>query len=299
VSLRYYRPDHVNNYEVGWKLSALNHRLQFNVAAYIIRWTNVQMSVFDQNISNQTFTNNLLNARIHGIEGDLAWRATRELTVNSSFSYNDSKVTDYVLPISALVPLGSPLAMSPKFQFSVTGRYQRELANGFKPFIQVSVRHVSSSISSDVANTSIRWTGSTVTYNGVTVNNGDPISPQITSLRQGGYEMLDISLGVSRDKWTLEVYGKNLTNARRAVPLADRGRIPHDDRTPADGGPARFVQLLKPARGGAMRGRPADQVSFFGWPAENQALIREPPVANSESEGRALRRPASGKMLPR
>jgi outer membrane receptor protein involved in Fe transport len=214
VSLRYYRPDHVNNYEVGWKLSALNHRLQFNVAAYIIRWTNVQMSVFDQNISNQTFTNNLLNARIHGIEGDLAWRATRELTVNSSFSYNDSKVTDYVLPISALVPLGSPLAMSPKFQFSVTGRYQRELANGFKPFIQVSVRHVSSSISSDVANTSIRWTGSTVTYNGVTVNNGDPISPQITSLRQGGYEMLDISLGVSRDKWTLEVYGKNLTNAR-------------------------------------------------------------------------------------
>lgn len=214
VSLRYYRPDHVNNYEVGWKLSALNHRLQFNVAAYIIRWTNVQMSVFDQNISNQTFTNNLLNARIHGIEGDLAWRATRELTVNSSFSYNDSKVTDYVLPISALVPLGSPLAMSPKFQFSVTGRYQRELANGFKPFIQASVRHVSSSISSDVANTSIRWTGSTVTYNGVTVNNGDPISPQITSLKQGGYEMLDISLGVSRDKWTFEVYGKNLTNAR-------------------------------------------------------------------------------------
>jgi iron complex outermembrane receptor protein len=214
ISLRYYRPDNVKNYELGWKLSLLNHKLQLNAAAYIVQWTNIQMSVFDQNISNQTFTNNLLDARIHGLEGDVAWRATRELTVNSSFSFNDSKVTRHVKDISALVPVGSPLATSPKFQFSITGRYEKPLASGYKPFVQASFHHVSSSISSDVANTSIRWTGAPVTYNGKLVNTGDVISPQISSLSQAGYQTVDGSFGVSKDNWTLEVFGKNLTDAR-------------------------------------------------------------------------------------
>lgn len=214
ISLRYYQPDNVKNYEIGWKASLLNHRLQINAAAYIVRWTNIQMSVFDQNLSNQTFTNNLLDARIHGIEGDIAWRATKALTVNTSFSYNDSRVTGYEKQLSALVPIGSPLAMSPKFQFSITGRYEKLLSSGYKPFAQATFHHVSSSISSDVANTSIRWTGSTVVYNGVTVNNGDVISPQVSSLPQAGYETVDASFGVGKDIWTLEVFGKNLTDAR-------------------------------------------------------------------------------------
>ena len=58
-----------------------------------------------------------------------------------------------------------PLALSPKFQFTTTARYEWAMDNGYMPFVQGTFHHVGSSISSDVTNTDIRWTGGNVTYN--------------------------------------------------------------------------------------------------------------------------------------
>ncbi|HZV08542.1 MAG TPA: TonB-dependent receptor, partial [Novosphingobium sp.] len=214
TALKYYVPDQVKNYEIGWKVPLFHHHLQLNAAAYIVRWTNIQMSVFDQNISNQTFTANLLDARIHGIEGDVYWRPLPGFTLTSSFSYNDSKVTGYRQNVSTLVPVGSPLAMSPKFQLTSTARKEFDMGRNYTSYIQLTWHHVSSSISSDVSNTDIRWTGGTVTYNGVTVHNGDSIVPIPVSLPQAGYDTLSAAVGVHKDGWALDLFGENLTNAR-------------------------------------------------------------------------------------
>lgn len=213
-SLRFYSPDNVKNYEIGGKIAALGHKLQINASAYIVRWTDIQMTVFDTNISNQAFTNNLADARIHGIEGDITWRATHDLTFNTSISYNDTKLTGYKKQISVLVPIGSPLAQSPRFQFTLGARYEKPLSNGITPYFAVNMHHVSSSISSDIANTSLRYTGQAVTYNGVTVEPGDTISSWINAVSQRGYDMFDASAGLRMDKWTFEIFGKNLGNAR-------------------------------------------------------------------------------------
>ncbi len=118
VRLGTYVPDKVQNYEVGGKFSMFDRTLQLNLAAYLIDWKNIQITVFDQNISNQTFTTNLLDAQIKGIEGDLTWRATDEFTLNSAFSFNNSELTKYRKNTTVLRPLGGPLALSPKFQFN-------------------------------------------------------------------------------------------------------------------------------------------------------------------------------------
>ena len=228
---RAYAPDKVKNFELGSKLGLFNRKLQVNLAAYIIKWSNIQIAAFDQNISNQTFIGNLANGRIHGIEGDITARPTSGLTINAGFSYNDTKllgctgnaIAQLLCSQGVLVPAGSPLALSPKFQGNVRFRYEWEQPSGLKPFVQAGIHYVGSTISSDVANTNILYTGcnspydhcgQTSTINGVTVKAGDPIQLQPSSFKQPSYHTFEAAVGMSKDNWSLELYGDNLGDAR-------------------------------------------------------------------------------------
>jgi outer membrane receptor protein involved in Fe transport len=224
VRLGTYVPDKVQNYEIGGKFSLMDRRLQVNFAAYQIDWSNIQITLFDQNISNQTFTTNLLDARIRGLEGDVTWRTTPELTFNGAFSYNDSEMTKYRKNTTVLRPLGGPLALSPKFQFNARLHWEKELSSGLAPFAQIGIHYVGKSISDVIDNVDIRYQSSNptlgyaaaipVTYNGVTVRPGDVIVPIDGAQNLGSYTTAAMSFGVSKDDWRLEVFGDNLTDKR-------------------------------------------------------------------------------------
>jgi iron complex outermembrane recepter protein len=224
VRLGTYVPDKVQNYELGGKFALFDRSLQLNVAAYLIDWKNIQITVFDQNISNQTFTTNLLDAQIKGIEGDLTWRATSELTFNSAFSFNDSEMKRYRKNTTVLRPLGGPLALSPKFQLNYRLNWEKELASGLRPFANFSFHHVGKSVSDVIDNVDIRYQGSNptlgyaaaipVTYNGVLVRPGDVIRPIPGAQQLRAYQTIGASFGVSRDAWRMEVFGDNLTDTR-------------------------------------------------------------------------------------
>jgi iron complex outermembrane recepter protein len=224
ASLGTYIPDKVQNYEIGGKFSLLDRRLQINLAAYQIDWTNIQITLFDQNISNQTFTTNLLDARIRGVEGDVTWRATPELTFNSAFSYNDSEMTEYRKNTTLLRPLGSPLALSPKFQVNARLHWEKELSSGLTPFAQVGFHHVGKSISDVIDNVDLRYqpfnptlgyaASVPVTYNGVLVRPGDVVSPVPAAQPLDSYSTFNAAFGVSKDEWRIELFGDNLTDER-------------------------------------------------------------------------------------
>ena len=219
-----YVPDKVKNYEIGGKFGLFDRRVQLNLAAYMIDWKNIQITVFDQNISNQTFTTNLLDARIKGIEGDITWRATQEFTLNSAFSFNDSEMRKYRKNTTVLRPLGGPLALSPKFQFNARLNWEKELSSGLRPFASVAFHHVGKSISDVIDNVDIRYQSSNptlgyaaaipVTYNGVLVRPGDVIAPIPGAQKLAAYNTVGASFGVSRDEWRIEVFGDNLTDER-------------------------------------------------------------------------------------
>jgi outer membrane receptor protein involved in Fe transport len=224
AKLAVYVPDEVTNYEIGGKFSLLDRTLQINVAAYKIDWSNIQITLFDQNISNQTFTTNLVDAKIKGIEGDVTWRATPELTFNIAGSYNDSSLTKYRKNTVVLLPLGSSLSNSPKFQSNIRMRYETELASGLKPYFQASFHHVGSSISSIIDNVSIRYPtfnatagyapSVPVTYNGVTVRPGDVVTPLRGAQPQSSYNTFSAAIGINKDNWGIELFAENLTDER-------------------------------------------------------------------------------------
>lgn len=227
---RAYAPDHVKNYEIGVKLGLFDRRLQINVAAYVIDWRDIQIASFDQNISNQTFVNNLANARIHGIEGDITARPSSGLTIGAGFSYNDSKLTgcssspvaQTLCAQGVIAPAGTALALSPKFQGNIRFRHEWELGSGLKPFISGGVHYVGRTITSDLANLNILYgcaspytnCGVNSTINGVTVHPGDSITNLQNLFNQPSYTTFEASIGVRKDNWSLTIYGENLGDKR-------------------------------------------------------------------------------------
>jgi outer membrane receptor protein involved in Fe transport len=152
-----YQADYLKNYEIGWKTQWFDHRLRWNGALFWEDWNNFQFSFLGLN--SVTIITNGGNARIKGIENEIEWAATSALTLSSSFTLLDAKLTtnycghqgvtncpDQVTPeafqpdlIGPQAPAGTNLPISPRFKGNIVGRYSFDEIAGWKPFGQASL----------------------------------------------------------------------------------------------------------------------------------------------------------------
>ena len=198
-----YAPDTLTNNELGWKTEFFSHHVQFNGAVYQEDWKNAQVAFFDpqSGFGNLTFSTNGPDFRVRGVEIQLVTRVTDGLTIQGSASWNSSEQTNspylinnnpksptYGQPITSIPnpygPAGTPLANSPPFQANLRARYEFAIGD-YKAFCQVGGTHQGNSYS----------TTSTV-----------------GKYDQPGYTLYDASVGASKDAWTAQIFGQNLTN---------------------------------------------------------------------------------------
>jgi iron complex outermembrane receptor protein len=197
---RFYDSDTLKNYEIGWKTQWFDRRLQFNGAVYDEEWSNVQLQIYDPTLyGNSGFTVNGPNYRVRGIEGDVIFRITDELTLNSSFAWNRSEqVNEPSLVVQgtniSLFPtrgVGSPLANAPPFQGNLRLRYEVPLYD-YRWHVQAGAQHTDHSFA-DV------------------ITQGTLAAPDY---ELAPYTTYEASLGVAKDAWEFEFFGDNLTDAR-------------------------------------------------------------------------------------
>jgi iron complex outermembrane receptor protein len=197
---RFYGSDTLKNYEIGWKTQLFDRRLQFNGAVYDEEWYNVQLQIYDPTLyGNSGFTVNGPHYRVRGVEGDVVWRITNELTLNSSFAWNHSEqVNDPSLVINgaevSLFPtrgIGSPLANAPPFQGNMRLRYEVPMFD-YLWHAQAGAQHTDHSYA-DV------------------ITQGTLAAPDY---ELAPYTTYDAAAGVAKDAWEFEFYGENLTDAR-------------------------------------------------------------------------------------
>ncbi|MCF8474072.1 MAG: TonB-dependent receptor [Emcibacter sp.] len=195
-----YKPDFVDNYELGWKTTWLDNRLRFNGAAYYVEWSDVQLGVLDFAVSPLTIIRNAGNSRTYGAEFDLVFAATNNLTLSFSGSYNDAKLTTPYLKteidedtdevtITTLAPVGTRMPYVPKVQFTAIARYEENISD-FPTFFQAAY-----------------------SYTGNSTNNLE------TSLveDQAAYGILNLSAGVQKDNWTMSIFADNITDTRAVI----------------------------------------------------------------------------------
>ncbi len=184
--------DTLENLEFGWKATIDSGAIQWNGAIYRIDWKDIQISTFDsQNISVLGIVDNAGDAKITGIESDISWAATNNLSLYAAVSYNDTELTE-INPAFAFVVTdpGSPLPLTPKLQMSGRARYEWDLTDRNEAFFQIAGKYAGDSVNSLV---------------------DTQTEPQ---LEQDAYFLLDASAGVSdpQNGWALELFVNNITN---------------------------------------------------------------------------------------
>ena len=193
-----YAPDSLTNNELGWKTLWFDRRLKFNGTLYQEDWKNVQVLFFDPCcLGNLSFTTNGPNYRVRGIETEVEVRLAPGLTVTGAAAWNSSELTNspYLIgiqgqPITAIPnpygATGSPLAQSPPFEGNLRVRDEFSLG-AYTAFWQLAGLHQAHSYSQ---------TGNIVAY------------------EQAPFTQYDASAGVSKEAWSAQVYGQNLTDTR-------------------------------------------------------------------------------------
>ena len=178
------KSDELINMELGWKLDMLNNTLRFNGSVFFLDISDLQTTIFDTSIVNLFFSDNAADAEVMGLEGDITWAPTGNLTMGAAFSFLDTEITDTLTP-STDVQEGLELAYAPEFQGNVWMRYEWTMGNGWMAHVMPSIAHSAKSYS-DI----------------ITINRMDVPS----------WTMANVTAGVSTDKWMVEAFVTNLTD---------------------------------------------------------------------------------------
>ncbi len=192
--------DEVVNLEAGWKLDLLDGTLRFNGSVFFVEVEDLQTTIFDPTIVNLFFSDNAADAEIFGIEGDFVWNATDRLTLSGAFSILDTEITDVITPTED-VRKGDELAYAPEFQANLRARYTWELDAGMMMHVMPHLAY-SSTAQSDV----------------IVINNSEIDS----------WLLAGITVGVSRDQWSAELYVDNLFDEQAELARSfvfDRERV--------------------------------------------------------------------------
>ena len=201
-----YEPDILTNWEFGWKTTWMSQRLRWNGAAYFMEWEDMQFTQYNEAAFGLPIglTVNFGVAEITGIESDLTFVVTDGLTLTATFAYNQAELSeDFVLipddpsdPGSLNAPSGTPLPYAPELKYNFSGRYEFDLG-GFGAYTQLVYAFVDES------------------YNDLFVYNGTNLNPD--RVIQDSYNNVNLSAGINRDQWGVDLYVNNLTDERAEI----------------------------------------------------------------------------------
>jgi outer membrane receptor protein involved in Fe transport len=203
-----YQADFLKNYEIGWKTQWFDRRLRWNGAIFDEEWKNFQFSFLGLN--SVTIIVNGGNARIRGIENEFEWAATKNLTLSTSFTFLDPRLTTnycgaqgvticptQVTPqafapnfVGPLASAGTNLPITSKFKGNIVARYSFDEVAGWKPFGQAAFVY------------------QTQTAPTLRVDQTNVMG------MQRAYGLLDLGMGATINQSTLQVLVSNATDRR-------------------------------------------------------------------------------------
>jgi iron complex outermembrane recepter protein len=197
-----YKADYLTNYEAGTKIS-FGHGAHFNLAGYIEDWKDMQVSLLGEN--GLTVVRNVGKARIVGLEADLLLRLTQGMTWSTGASYNhavlkedfcfDEEAVDcsdagFFGGLDFLAEKGDRLPLTAPFKGSTQLRYEWALSGDMKANLQ-----------------------GVITYEGKRKRD---LRPGINDIygNMKAFTEFDISGGIDKGPWSLDLYIKNLLDVR-------------------------------------------------------------------------------------
>jgi outer membrane receptor protein involved in Fe transport len=182
---RTFGPDSVVSYEAGVKTDVFQDMLSFDVDAFYVDWYNIQLIA---DIDNTGVDINGGRARSEGVEAQGVYTPIEGLTFTANGAYTDARLTtntNFLLGGKA----GNRLPFTPDWAATLDGVYNWSINGDVRAFV-----------------------GATWSYIGDRVSS---FSGTIGQVALPSYNTWDLRAGVNvRRNWTVEVFAKNLGDAR-------------------------------------------------------------------------------------
>jgi iron complex outermembrane recepter protein len=135
-------PEYVWSYELGLKTSAMDNRLQANLAAFYMDYTDLQVGFVDA--TSVVTTVNAASARNYGFEAELRVKPTTGLTLELFGTYLNAKYKkfisgDYRQAFAQVDLSGKRLSNAPEFSFRAGGDYDIPIGGSGKLNLRADV----------------------------------------------------------------------------------------------------------------------------------------------------------------
>lgn len=167
-------PEYTLTYEVGYKGLLADKRLAINAAAFYIDWTDMQVSVVQNNIA---LMQNAAEANSYGVELEARWQAAHGLDLLVGLGWMKAEFDNYDNHPSGEDQAGNKLPNANEYSFSLGVRYRHD--NGF--FASVSAAHM-----------------------------GPKYLDEENRFKQNSYTLVNAKLGYEALSWAVYLYGRNL-----------------------------------------------------------------------------------------
>ena len=190
-----YEADFLDSFEIGWKTTLADGRIRFNGAAFWQQWDDFQFSFLGENgLTN--VKNAEGGATIPGIETDVQWAATDNLTVSGGAMQlwpeldggfcEDSTVSLADCAPEDFAPDGTTLPATPTFKANLITRYDYDIGS-IRGALQASVVYQNSSRAALL-----------------------PTDGDLLGGSQQGFSIADISASAVWKSWNVELYVDNM-----------------------------------------------------------------------------------------
>jgi outer membrane receptor protein involved in Fe transport len=151
-------------------------------------WSSIQQQIYLP-ICGFSFTSNVGNARSYGSELEAHYKATQQLTIGLTGSFNRATITSS--NNIETVQVGEHVLNTPAWTYTADANYEWSVGRFGHAFIRADYD----------------WIGSS--YGSYVQANPDYYDP--------GYGVLNATVGIETDRWTFALFGKNLTDDRTII----------------------------------------------------------------------------------
>lgn len=190
-------PDKLVSYELGLKSTFLDKHMMFDVAAFYIDWSQIQLTVVKGGIG---FQGNGGNATSRGVEVSWKYAPVDGLMISANTAWTDAKLAEDTPP-GLFGYKGDRLPYVPKWSANLGVDYNFPLAAGWSGFVGASYRFIGERMSDFTASPAPRFD-------------------------VPGYHGVDLRIGANRGRWTFKAYVKNLTDERGITKLGSETTVP-------------------------------------------------------------------------
>ncbi len=194
---RSFQSDSLIDYQAGVKADLLDKTVSVDASVFYIDWSRIQLLA---DVANFGVNVNGGKAKSDGVEGTISYAPLRGLNLSANAAYTDATLESDTGVLLGGVK-GDPLPYSAKWTWALNADYTRAIMNDAHGFIGGSLRYV-----------------------------GDrkaDFDPNIGQVPLPSYVSLDLHLGVDWKNYRVELYGKNLNDARGILSLTGFGATPN------------------------------------------------------------------------